>query len=130
MRAPLAHSPHSTHGGALVPLDTADREKLLYSNPRLLRSSQLGETCPPPCPCVSMAGILALPMQPDGSPRTSKPRTSLFVLGYVLLVNGERGQESGAASRTDSEDQVEIAFLAIGHLFPIAVGFRKKRVSL
>jgi len=61
MRAPLAHSPHSAHGSALVPLDTASHEKLLYSNPRLLRSSQLGETCPTPCPCVSMAlfGMLA-----------------------------------------------------------------------
>jgi hypothetical protein len=47
MRAPLAHSPPTTQGSALVPLDTANREKLLYSNPRLLRSSQLGETCPP-----------------------------------------------------------------------------------
>jgi hypothetical protein len=46
MHAPQAHSPPTTHGGALVPLDTEDREKLLYSNPRLLRSSQLGETCP------------------------------------------------------------------------------------
>jgi hypothetical protein len=45
MRAPLAHSPTTTHGSALVPLDTANRRKLLYSNPRLLHSSHLGETC-------------------------------------------------------------------------------------
>jgi len=31
---------------ALFPLDAISGEKLLYSNPRLLRSSQLGETCP------------------------------------------------------------------------------------
>jgi len=51
MRAPLAHSPPTTHGSALVPLDTANSRKLLYSNPRLLHSSPLGETCPPPCRC-------------------------------------------------------------------------------
>lgn len=38
--------------GALVfnapfSLDAISGRKLLYSNPRLLRSSQLGETCPP-----------------------------------------------------------------------------------
>jgi len=32
---------------ALFPLDAISGRKLLYSNPRLLRSSQLGETCPP-----------------------------------------------------------------------------------
>ena len=60
MRAPLAHSPSTTHGSALVPLDTANREKLLYSNPRLLRSSQLGETCPPPAHAEGMAAMMAL----------------------------------------------------------------------
>ena len=30
---------------ALFPLDAISGEKLLYSNPRLLRSSHLGETC-------------------------------------------------------------------------------------
>ncbi len=45
MRAPLAHSPSITHGGALVPLDTANSRKLLYSNPRLLFSSHSGVVC-------------------------------------------------------------------------------------
>ncbi len=49
-------------------------------------------------------GTLALPMLPDGDPRTNKPRTSLFVQGYVPLVNGKRGQKSRMASRTDRED--------------------------
>jgi hypothetical protein len=33
---------------ALFPLDAISGKKLLCSNPRLLRSSQLGETCPYP----------------------------------------------------------------------------------
>jgi len=72
MRAPLAHSPHSTHGSALVPLDTASREKLLYSNPRLLRSSQLGETCPTPLPMRSMALFASRAEDAGGCPRRSE----------------------------------------------------------
>jgi hypothetical protein len=78
MRAPLAHSPHSAHGSALVPLDTASHEKLLYSNPRLLRSSQLGETCPPPCPCGAWRFSLAVPMPPMEAPdAASRPEGRL-----------------------------------------------------
>jgi hypothetical protein len=40
---------------ALFPLDAISGEKLLYSNPRLLRSSQLGETCPPISDAVGSA---------------------------------------------------------------------------
>jgi hypothetical protein len=80
MRAPLAHSPPTTHGGALVPLDTANREKLLYSNPRLLRSSPLGETCPPHAHAQAWRFSLAAPMLPtEATDARSRPTGRLAV---------------------------------------------------
>jgi hypothetical protein len=57
---------------ALFPLDAISGEKLLYSNPRLLRSSQLGETCPTPLPMRSMALFASRAEDAGGCPRRSE----------------------------------------------------------
>ena len=86
---------------ALFPLDAISGEKLLYSNPRLLRSSQLGETCPTPLPMRSMAlfgtlagtRILGLPQLHLGRSATvilpSTPMVYMYV--GVITSSGTRG---------------------------------------
>jgi hypothetical protein len=65
---------------ALLPLDVISGRKLLYSNPRLLRSSQLGETCPPPAHAEHGCFSLAAPRNLDGaSEAASRPGGRLAV---------------------------------------------------
>ncbi len=59
---------------ALFPLDAISGEKLLYSNPRLLRSSHLGETCPYPFRRFSGALLTASASLPFTDVNAARPR--------------------------------------------------------
>ncbi len=110
MRAPLAHSPSITHGGALVPLDTANSRKLLYSNPRLLHSSPLGVTCPYTPGAKHRRFSLAVPILPVEASEARPPRKSpLLAATPDRTATAERllgRRQRAALRRGDEEDLV------------------------
>jgi hypothetical protein len=74
IRVLLTRSSPATNVGALLPLDAISGRKLLYSNPRLLRSSHLGETCPPKTDAKQRRAFADVLRTPDGaSEAASRP---------------------------------------------------------
>jgi len=72
---------------ALLPSDAISGRKLLSSNPRLLRSSQLGETCPTPAHAQAWRFSLAAPMLPMEVPEAaSRPGGRLAEAGHYAYL--------------------------------------------
>ena len=76
----IRRTPGALGFNALLPLDAISGRKLLYSNPRLLRSSPSGGDVSYPCPCVAWRFSLAVPRMPkEATEAASRPEGRLAV---------------------------------------------------